>query len=110
VTVAPQVQAATRLAVPAGFSSLDRANHESRDADPKETGGSMTIGETIEDLAATAARGDMPSRGLRRRSWGWNRARWTHVEYDAVVRVLTASGQRKRTEAEMDAHQGGGAS
>jgi hypothetical protein len=70
----------------------------------------MTIVETIEDLAATAARGDMPSQWLEAAIMGMDRARWTHVEYDAVVRVLTASGQRKRTEAEMDAHQGGGAS
>jgi hypothetical protein len=69
----------------------------------------MTIVEKIEDLAATAARVDMPSQWLEA-IMGMDRARWTHVEYDAVVRVLTASGQRKRTHAEMDAHQGGGAS
>jgi hypothetical protein len=69
----------------------------------------MTIVETIEDLAAQAARGDMPSQRLEAAIMGMDRTRWTHVEYDAVVSALTASGQRKRAE-EMDAGQSGGAS
>jgi hypothetical protein len=69
-----------------------------------------TIIETIEDLAAQAARGDMPSQWLEAAIMGMDRGGWTHVEYDAVVRALTASGQRKRAEAEMDAGQSGGAS
>jgi hypothetical protein len=70
----------------------------------------MMIVEKIEDLAAQAARGDMPSLWLEAAIMGMDRARWTHVEYDAVVRVLTASGQRERAKADMNGRQSGGAS
>jgi hypothetical protein len=70
----------------------------------------MTIVEKIESLAAEAARGDLPGRWLEAAVMGMDRARWTHVEYDAVVRALTASGQRERAAAEMDARRSGGAS